>query len=126
MPKELPKIADSEWRVMKVCWKQSPKSAKEIIETLKEEIDWTPKTIKTLLNRLVKKGALGYEKNGRSYLYSPLINEKKCKREETRTFINRVFDGALKPMLAAFLEDGKLTPEELDELRAILKKEKGE
>jgi BlaI family transcriptional regulator, penicillinase repressor len=121
----LPKIADSEWRIMKVLWKKAPQSAQDIIETLADEVNWSSKTIKTLLNRLVNKGALVYEKEGRSYLYSPRIGEAACKREETRTFINRVFDGAFKPMLAAFLEDGKLTPEEIDELRKILEQDKG-
>src|SRR4030042_3845371 len=114
MTRSLPRIADSEWRIMKVFWKQSPKSAQEIIDALAGEMDWSSRTIKTLLNRLVKKGALGYEKSGRSYLYFPRINEEECKREETRTFMNRVFDGALTPMLASFIEDGNFTPEELD------------
>ncbi len=126
MTRSLPRIADSEWRIMKVFWKQSPKSAQEIIDALAGEMDWSSRTIKTLLNRLVKKGALGYEKSGRSYLYFPRINEEECKREETRTFMNRVFDGALTPMLASFIEDGNFTPEELDELRKILEQGKGD
>ena len=125
MTQLLPKIADSEWRIMKVLWKQSPKSAQEIIDALKDEVDWNPRTIKTLLNRLVNKGALDFEKDGRRYLYYPHVGENECKRQETHSFVNRVFDGALKPMLAAFLEDGKLTPEELNELRKILNTEKG-
>jgi len=126
MTKSLPRIADSEWRIMKLFWKRSPKSAQDVIDELAGEVDWTGKTIKTLLGRLVKKGALGYEKQGRSYLYFSRINEGECKREETRSFVNRVFDGALKPMLASFVEDGNLTPEELDELRRILDKGKGD
>ena len=126
MTQPLPKIADSEWRIMKILWKDSPKSAQEIIDALEGEVDWTPKTIKTLLNRLVTKGALGYEIDGRSYLYSPRISEAACKREETHSFINRVFDGAFKPMLASFLVDGKLTPEEIEELRKILDQGKGD
>jgi len=119
----LPKIADSEWRIMKVLWKESPKSAQEIIDTLQGDINWTSKTIKTLLNRLVNKGALGYDKDGRSYLYYPLVEESACKKRETQSFVNRVFDGALKPMLAAFLEDGKLTSEEIKELKRFLENE---
>lgn len=126
MTQMLPKIADSEWRIMKLLWKKSPQTAGEIIEQLEGHVDWTPKTIKTLLNRLVGKGALGFKKNGRSYLYSPLISESKLKQEETRSFVNRVYDGALKPLLAAFIEDGKLTPEEIKELREILNSEEGD
>ena len=126
MTQLLPKIADSEWRIMKLLWKKSPQTAGEIIGQLEGLVDWTPKTIKTLLNRLVGKGALGYEKEGRSYLYSPLISESKLKREETRSFVNRVYDGALKPMLAAFLEEGKLTSEEIEELRNVLNSKQGD
>ncbi|MBN2001634.1 BlaI/MecI/CopY family transcriptional regulator [candidate division KSB1 bacterium] len=126
MSQSLPKIADSEWRVMKVLWKQSPLSAQQIIDTLEGETDWAPKTVKTLLNRLVGKCALGFHQEGRSYLYFPRISEEACQRLETRSFIDRVFDGALLPMVAAFCEDGKLTPEELKELREILEQNKGD
>jgi len=126
MVSSLPKIADSEWRILKVLWKQSPKSAMEIIDALNGEVDWKPKTIKTLLNRLTQKGALGYQKAGRSYLYFPKIDESECKREETRTFINRIFDGALTPMLAGFLEEAKLSPDAIAELRKILEQVEGD
>ncbi len=120
MDQSLPKIADSEWRIMKVLWKNSPLSAQQIIDALEGETDWSPKTVKTLLNRLVGKEALGYRLNGKSYLYFPKINERECQRLETRSFIDRVFDGALLPMVAAFLKDGTLSPKEMNELRQIL------
>jgi len=121
---KLPKIADSEWRIMKLLWQQAPQTANQIIDRLKVEVDWNPRTIKTLLNRLVNKGALNYKTKGRSYLYFPAVKENECKHEAVRSFINRVFDGALKPMLAAFLESKRLSKENLDELREILNKER--
>ena len=109
---------------MKVLWEQSPLSAQQIIDALEGQVDWNPRTIKTLLNRLIRKGALGFNRTGRFYLYYPCVDEKDLKRQETRSFVNRVFDGALKPMLAAFLEDGKLTSEELNALRKVLNNQK--
>jgi BlaI family penicillinase repressor len=123
LKKKLPKIADSEWRIMKLLWQKAPQSANQIIDKLKNEIDWKPRTIKTLLNRLVTKGALDFKTEGRSYLYSPAVTESECKRNAAHSFVNRVFDGTLKPMLAAFLESGQLSKNDLEELKQILDKE---
>ena len=124
MPKNLPKIADSEWRIMKLFWKKSPQTSEDIIDQLKDSIHWNPKTVKTLLNRLVKKGALDYDKEGRIYLYYPLVDEKKCVGAESRSFLNRVYDGALQPMLTAFLEEEKLSKNEIRELKRILEEKR--
>lgn len=109
---------------MKVCWARAPISAQEIIAALTARDDWHPKTVKTLLNRLVKKGALGFEKDGRAYLYHPLVAEMDCVSAESGSFLERVFGGSLKPMLAHFIESHALAPEEIDELKKLLK-EKG-
>jgi len=122
---KIPKIAESEWRVMKILWADSPRTANEIVESLKVETNWNPKTIKTLLNRLVKKQALGFEKEGRTYNYYPLISRNEYARTERKSILNRVYDGCLKPMLASFIEEENLSPEEIDELKQILEQKKG-
>ena len=81
-----------------------------------------PKTIKTLLSRLINKKAIGFKKKGREYHYYPLVAEDECIRAESRSFVQRVFGGAAKPMLAAFLENEDLSPEEIKELKRILNK----
>ena len=81
---------------------------------------WKPKTVKTLLNRLVQKKALGFQRQGRAYRYFPLVDEQACVRAESRTFLRRVYGGALAPMLAAFLEEQELSPGEIADLRRIL------
>jgi BlaI family penicillinase repressor len=124
MPKNLPKIADSEWRIMKLFWRKSPQTSGEIIDQLRASTRWNPKTVKTLLNRLVKKGALAFNKEGRIYLYYPLVGEKECARAESRSFLDRVYGGALKPMLAAFLEEDKLSKNEIRELKRILEEKR--
>lgn len=118
-----PRISEAEWEVMKICWGRSPITAQEIIDQLVAQDDWHPKTVKTLLNRLVKKRALGFKKDGRAYLYHPLVTEKDCVSAESRSFLDRVFGGALHPMLAHFVEHQKLSSLEISELKALLKQQ---
>lgn len=118
--KDLPKISDAEWQVMKILWEQSPLTANDIVEKLANEIDWNPRTIKTLLNRLMNKKALGVLQEGRSYYYYPLVSREECARLERASLLKKVYNGALKPMLAAFLEEQDLSQREIEELRQIL------
>ncbi len=118
---ETPNISDAEWEVMKICWlKSAPCTANEIVKALDQSTDWKPNTIKTLIGRLVKKGALGFKEEGRFYLYYPLVTEEECIRAESKSFLTRVFGGALKPMLVTFLQEEKLTQEEIEELKKLL------
>ncbi|HIJ64625.1 MAG TPA: BlaI/MecI/CopY family transcriptional regulator [Candidatus Hydrogenedentes bacterium] len=117
--KKLPRISEAEWQVMRVLWAEAPQTANDVVEAL-DNTDWSPKTVKTLINRLVRKGALGFDKDGRVYHYYPLVQEKDCVRAESRSFLQRVFGGAVTPMVAAIIEDEDLTPEEIAELRRIL------
>ncbi|MHC4713612.1 MAG: BlaI/MecI/CopY family transcriptional regulator [Planctomycetota bacterium] len=118
--KKQPKISESEWLIMRVLWRRSPRTANEVVDELTPQTPWKPKTIKTLLSRLVKKGAVGFSKKGRAYDYHPLLTEAESVRAESRSFLERVYGGALAPMLAHFLEDDRLSPEEIDRLRRIL------
>jgi BlaI family transcriptional regulator, penicillinase repressor len=119
-PKEWPRISDAEWTVMKAAWQLGPATAKEVVEQLKSETDWKPKTIHTLLGRLVQKGALASEKPGREYVFKPLVTEQECRLAASRSFLARVFDGEIAPFLACFLEREKLTRKEIAELKSIL------
>jgi BlaI family transcriptional regulator, penicillinase repressor len=118
--KRTPRISESEWQVMRVLWGKSPATANDVVEALGASTSWKPKTIKTLLNRLVKKRALGFRQVGREYQYFPLVAEADCRKEESRSFLGRVYGGALKPMLASFLEDHDLSAEEIAELKRLL------
>ena len=119
---KVPKISESEWQVMKVLWAHNPSTANEIVEALSAQTTWKPKTIKTLLNRLVQKKAVGFKKKGREYHYHPLAEEADCIKAESHSFLRRVYGGALMPMLAAFLESEELSAEDAKELKEILKK----
>jgi BlaI family penicillinase repressor len=122
--KSAPRISEAEWEVMKVVWKSSPCLAQDIILTLSKSSKWGPATIKTLLNRLVGKGALRFEKTGKSYLYSPSFSEEECRGAEADSFLQRVFDGALSPMISHFVQSRPLTQKELDSLERILRERK--
>ena len=125
MKKELPKIADSEWRVMKVLWEHGPQTANDVVNALSGEVNWKPRTIKTLISRLVKKGAVKVTEEGYRYQYSAAVDESECIRSETKSFIHRVYQGTMSPALAAFLEDTDLSTQEINELQEILDKKKG-
>src|SRR6476469_2161230 len=121
--KKIPRISETEWEVMKIVWATTPCSAGEIIEALgSADPTWHPKTIKAFLARLVKKKALGFSKEGRAYLYRPLVREVECVDAASESFLSRVFGGSLKPMLAHFVERKKLSAEEVRELKRILEK----
>jgi BlaI family penicillinase repressor len=119
--KRMPRISEAEWEVMKVIWAKAPCTALEVIETLTlQDPARHPKTVKAFLSRLVRKRALGFRKEGRAYLYRPLIAEKDCVDAASESFLERVFGGSLKPMLAHFVERNKLSEEEIGELRRLL------
>jgi BlaI family penicillinase repressor len=125
--KKIPDISESEHQVMKVVWKDNPITGTEIINRLMKTTDWKPNTVKTFINRLLNKGAIGYEKSGRGYSYHPLIEEADFYKNESRLFLKRIFGGSLKPMLATMVENDDLSLEDIEELkRRILEKGKGE
>jgi len=120
-----PKISEAEWTVMKVVWKCPGLSAEDVIGHLASSSVWSPPTVKTLLNRLLGKKALRYEKKGKAYLYFPTFSEAEMKAAEADSFVDRIFDGSLSPMVSHFVKSGRLTEDELKELRRILREGKG-
>lgn len=118
---KVPRISDAEWEVMNVIWERSPITANEVVETLSGRTDWNHRTIKTMLNRLVKKGALTYKQQGKAYLYTPRIKREACVREESKSFADRVFGGDPTPLLANLVKNTKLSPDDIKKLRQILK-----
>lgn len=117
---EFPNISDAEWQVMKVLWEKSPLTSTEIIDSLRHDTAWSPKTIHTLISRLVKKEALGVRKDTPLNQYFPLVTQEECRKVETKSFVQKVYDGSLQMLVASFIKDEKLSPKEIDELRRIL------
>ena len=117
-----PKISDAEWQVMRVLWKKSPMTVKEVIEILSEKTTWKSETIRTLVNRLTKKKAVGFEKKGRRHYFYPMLSEAECIKAEAESFLDRAGSAMLKPILAAFIEKENLTENDLRQLQQILDK----
>ena len=123
--KRTPKISDTEWEIMRLVWAHHPITASDIIARLTAlDPSWHPKTVRTLLARLVGKNALDYQERGRVYVYEPRVTEAECVTAASGSFIERVFGGSVTPMLAHFIEQKRLSPEELDELRQLLDQQK--
>jgi len=119
--RELPKISEAELEVMKVLWVESPQTANEIIERLESTTDWKPKTIRTLINRLVQKEAVSYhQEKGRLYTYYPLVSQESYLQVETKSLLKRFYGAAFKPLLVNFLKEEKLSSEDINELKRIL------
>ena len=120
------KITDAEWKVMHVVWKQRRISANDVIAGVVPETGWRPNTVRTLLIRLVDKGILhvekerGREKEYLNSVYSPLFTREECEAVHGRSFLERVFAGDTTRLLAHFVKDGDLTPEQIRELKEQL------
>lgn len=119
-----PRISSAEWQVMDLVWAKHPQSAGDVARALAPQQDWSEATVKTLLSRLVKKGALKFEREGKRYLYSPAVGREACVRDEAKSFADRVFGGKSSPMLSWFVEEAPLTDEEIEELQQLLARKK--
>lgn len=118
-------ISESEWLVLQCLWKQSPLEIKEILSMLQEKTNWSANMVRTLVVRLQEKGAIGAEKERRFYRYYPIAQEAECVQDETRSFLNRVFDGSPVKMIAALTGSGSLTEQDCREIEAMLQQMKG-
>lgn len=109
---------------MKLLWERSPRTASELAAATSS--DWSESTVKTLLNRLVRKGALRYRREGKAFFYSPRVSEEECRAAEGASFLDRVFGGSLAPMIAHFVERSDFTDEELAELERLVRRKRRE
>jgi BlaI family penicillinase repressor len=105
---------------MKVLWEAGPAAARDVIAALPKEAAWSPKTVKTLLSRLVAKGAVDYEQIGNSYLYRAVAARDQMTRREIRGVVSRVVSEAVSPVLAHFIEEADLSEEEIQRLKQLL------
>lgn len=113
-------ISEAESVVMEVLWASSPRAAEEVVEALADQQDWQEPTIKTLLNRLLKKGAISAERDGRRYLYAPVLKREDWVRQQSSSLLDRLFGGRLAPLVAQFHAEQGLSEEDRTALRALL------
>jgi BlaI family penicillinase repressor len=122
--KEVPQISESESEVMRLLWKVSPLTSNEIINELSDRMNWSDQTIKTFINRLLNKEAIRFEKSGRNYNYYPVISQDEYFKAENKTFLERVYKGAANLLFSKFLEEEKLSEEDISRLQRILEEKK--
>lgn len=113
-------ISEAESLVMDVLWRRHPLSAEEVIAALADRQQWQEATIKTLLNRLLNKGAVRAEKDGRRYLYAPVLKREDWVMGESRSLLDRLFGGRVAPLVAHFSEQRKLSRKDIADLRKLL------
>ena len=110
-------ISESELEVMKVLWKVKEATSAEIIENLKDKSEWKPKTIQTLITRLVSKDFI------KAYIYSPNISEHEYKNYASKSYLEKLYNGSINKMVLSFVKDNKLSKAEIEELKDILRDE---
>lgn len=116
-------ISDAEAQVMRQLWQRAPQAADEIAAALAPAHGWALATVKTLLNRLLKKGAVTAERDGRRFLYAPAVAEDAWVAETGLSLIDRLFGGRLAPLVAQFASERQLSPDDIAALKALLKEQ---
>jgi predicted transcriptional regulator len=114
------RISAAESLIMEALWRRSPLSAEEVAAEVGPDQNWADKTVKTLLNRLLTKKAVAATRDGRRYLYSPLIERAAYVQDESRGLLDRLFDGKLAPLVSHFAETNQLSAEDIAELRRLI------
>jgi BlaI family transcriptional regulator, penicillinase repressor len=118
---QIPKISEAEWIVMEVVWRsKGPVTALEVVQQLSAHKEWQDQTIRTMLRRLIRKKALTYTAEGNVYYYAPVVSREQCVRGESKSFLERVFGGTAQPLLLQLMQETKLSPKEIAELKRIL------
>ena len=114
------KLSETEWQIMNALWEDFPATARELLERLPKDKNWAYTTIKTMLTRLVSKGAVAEKKRANTSLYEPLVSRTKARHNALKSLINQAFDGAMEPLLHFLVEDQKLSKKQRQELIRIL------
>lgn len=113
-------ISDAEWKILNAIWQGHPATAREVVDRLQGEADWAYTTVKTMLTRLVEKGALSADNAEQATRYVPLVTKQEARRSALASLMNRAFDGAFAPMLQFLLRDQQLSEKDRAELRKLL------
>lgn len=121
MGREL-RISPAEWELMECVWDRGTATAVDVISSLGVARQWNPSTVRTLLARLVEKGALLFETSGNRYVYRAAVTRQRCVRQESRTFLDKVFGGDVNSLLAHFVKEAGLSEAELDQLKKLAAK----
>lgn len=115
------RIGEAEYAVMEVLWQEAPLTAAEVAERVPAERGWSIRTVKTMLGRLLAKGILAHEEEGRRYLYRPAVARADYVAQESGKLLDRMFGGRVTPLVAQLAERDRLSPADIAEIEALLK-----
>lgn len=114
-------ISEAELEVIKILWELNEATSSQIVDRLTQTTDWKPKTVQTLITRLVAKKAIKAEKiNNKAFIYSPNVSEEEYKAYANSSFLKRVYNGSVNLMLTSFIKERKLSSNEIEELKKLL------
>ena len=113
-------ITEAESAVMEVLWTRSPLAAEDVFEALSGSRGWQEATVKTLLNRLLRKGAIRAARDGRRYAYTPVLEREAWLLGESQGLLERLFDGRVAPLVSHFSRHRKLSRNDIADLRKLL------
>ena len=119
-------LSNSEWKLMRRLWDRAPSTITELTAALREETGWSKNTVITMLSRLEAKGAVRHEEGGKAKRYYPALRRGDAPRDETESFLSKVYGGSLGLMMSAMVESRRLSESDIAELSAILDKAGGE
>src|SRR5881227_2134276 len=117
-------ISDAEWAVMEPIWAVGACTAADVIKQLRATHDWNHSTIRTLLARLVEKGALAYAVDGSRYIYRAAVSRQQCVRQEGRSFLEKAFGGDVAALLSHFVAEASLDRKQIEQPRQLLARKK--
>lgn len=120
MPAQPVPISEAESIVMEVVWAKNPIPTEDVVAALEHHGKWQEATVKTLLNRLLKKGALKARKDNRRYLYSPVLTRDQWLATESHGFLNRLFGGRVAPLVSHFSQQKKLSKKDIEDLKRLI------
>ena len=115
------RISEAEHAVMEVLWREAPLGAVEVAAKVDPGRSWSARTVKTLLSRLLAKGVIAHEEEGRRYLYRPAVSRDAFVARESERLLDRMFGGRVTPLVAHLAEQNRLTPADITEIEALLK-----
>jgi BlaI family transcriptional regulator, penicillinase repressor len=113
-------LSDGEWKLMKLLWENAPMTLGDMVEAMQDGTAWSKGTIFTMLRRMGAKGAVRMDDSGKYQQYYPVLQKEEAEQTETRSFLERVYDGSVGMMLSAMAHDRKLSKSEIDELYKII------
>lgn len=121
MAKQEIRVTNSEWYVMNCLWEESPRSLMQLVHLLGEQIGWSKSTCATMVRRMTEKGLIGYQERGKTKFFFPKVKKEAVIVQETRDFLQRIYDGSVGMMMSALVKQNDLSKEDIRELQEILK-----